>query len=159
MFIQTPLFWHRHFLNIYFWYVHLVWKLHKGMKMQLNIILNKTIESLIFMQSFACIPILASKLWTKLWLRIFLHNTIYIIHRNESYLCNMIMSQCKHIKVLCLCAKMYFLFVDLLKRNLIPIRLFITLSKKKCCIYSVILLIVELKDKIQLYTFCSVVYS
>ena len=46
--------------------------------MQLNIILNYTIKSLIFVESFANIPTQASKLSIKLWLRIFLHNTIRV---------------------------------------------------------------------------------
>ena len=52
--------------------------MQKGIKMQLNIILNWRIESLIIVESFAYIPILAPKLSTKLWLRIFLHNTILL---------------------------------------------------------------------------------
>ena len=80
MFMQTLLFLHRHIFEYFFRDVHILLKLHKGMKMQLNMILNKTIESLIFVESFAYIPILASKLSTKLWLRIFLHNTQQIVH-------------------------------------------------------------------------------
>ena len=45
--------------------------MQKGIKMQLNIILNWCIKSLIIVESFVYIPILAPKLSTKLWLRIF----------------------------------------------------------------------------------------